>query len=175
MTFSSDYNQFINEEKKKFQGTSTFDLLKALLETNLCMKIKPLDSRYKGSAINLFRKIIAECEDINSHSLVQGSSPSSGFFPSVSTVLSEITQGLQSLNPSFSEPSMLDEYLTNIKVLVATQQTVRDLSVQLKLALQSQVDSITVVTYISVLCIAILLVSFVLLDKRYFMSTLKRE
>lgn len=74
MTFTSDYNNFINSEKKKFQGTSTFDLLKSLLETNLCLKIRPLDLRYQGTARPLFSKIIEECESIHSQSLVQGKS-----------------------------------------------------------------------------------------------------
>ena len=70
---------------------------------------------------------------------------------------------------------MLNDYLTNTKVLVATQQTVRDLSAQLKVALQSQFNSITVTVYISTVCIAILLISFAILDKNLFMLTLKRE
>lgn len=173
--FTRDYNNFISAEKKKFQGTPTFDVLKSLLETDLCAKLRPLDSRYQGSAIPLFARLLAECETIHSRSLAQGRFRSPGFFPSVSTVLSDVVQGLQSLNPSFSEPSLLADYLTNLKVLAATQQTVRDLSKELKATLQSQVDSITVSTYVSVLSIVILLVVYAVVDKKVFMRSLKTE
>lgn len=79
------------------------------------------------------------------------------------------------MNPSFSERSMQSDYLTNLKVMVATQQTVRDLSKELKASLQNQVNSITVSTYISVVCILILLVVYAIVDKRIFMLTLKHE
>lgn len=71
--------------------------------------------------------------------------------------------------------SLLNDYLTNLKVLVATQQTVRDLSAQLRVALKNQVDSIAVTAYISIVCVAILLIIFVVLDKKLFMSSLKSE
>lgn len=98
-----------------------------------------------------------------------------GFLPSVSNVLSELTVGLQSLNSAFSEQNMLYEYFTNLKVLVVTQTTVRNLSVRLKSSLQNQVNSIQVSAYISIVCVLILIVVMVILNKKYFMSSLRKE
>lgn len=79
--FQATFSSFFDDQKKKLQGTDSFDALKNLLETDICQKLPPLNGRYSDSSKAVFSKIIQECSAIHSNSLSHGSSALTRFSP----------------------------------------------------------------------------------------------
>ena len=71
-SFQTKYTSFIDQQKKKFQGTSTFDQLKSLLENNICNRLPDPTKNLDQDTRLLFEKLKDQCVNIHSGSLVKG-------------------------------------------------------------------------------------------------------